>query len=238
MISLIDFIRQPRKMLRVVVTGSSNTGRSFNIGNRWSWPDWLDSGIHWTYGRCHYVFNTGIGGQTSRAIRERFETDALILKPNIIFITCGGNDCAPANNVSLDEFRANLTAMARAGQALNDCVVILQTYYSADIDRLNAAGQTERAAAFPKYMQAVRDVAADTGAHLFDHLKRWEPLRLKRVNDYRALMEDDFHLNAVGQSVFGLDIAARFGVASLAASVKSDGDLANTYRRMLDELGG
>lgn len=238
MSSIFEFIRQPRKMLRIVVTGSSNTGRSFNIGNRWSWPDWLDSGIHWTYGRCHYVFNTGIGGQTSRAIRQRFETDALILQPNIIFITCGGNDCAPGNGVSLDEFRDNLTVMARTGQALDDCRVVLQTYYSADIERLEAGGQTERAAAFPKYMQAVRDVAADTGAHLIDHLKRWEPLRLARVDDYRALMEDDFHLNATGQAVFGLDILSHFGVKTLAPSIQADGDEANRYRRLLDELGG
>ncbi|MFH1378473.1 MAG: SGNH/GDSL hydrolase family protein [Planctomycetota bacterium] len=236
--TLIDFIRQPRKMLRVVVTGSSNTGRSFNIGNRWSWPDWLDSGIHWTYGRCHYVFNTGISGQTSRSIRQRFETDALILRPNIIFITCGGNDCSPSNGVSLDEFRENLTAMTRAGQALDDCVVILQTYYSADIEKLNASGQTERAAAFPKYMQAVRDVAADTGAYLFDHLKRWEPMRLTRVDAYRSLMEDDFHLNAKGQAVFGLDILSNFGVNALPASLKADGGEANAMRQLLDELGG
>jgi hypothetical protein len=74
------------------------------------------------------------------------------------------------------------------------------------------ADERERAQLFPVYMAAVRQVAADESVALFDHLVRWERLRLCRPATYGKLMRDAMHVNPLGNMVLGLDVLRQFGV--------------------------
>jgi len=82
----------------------------------------------------------------------------------------------------------------------------LQTYYSFDMEFVEA----DHGAKFLDFMQIVREVAADTGTPLVDHLARWEPLRAAHLEDYRRLMSDPCHVNALGNMVMGLDLMRPF----------------------------
>ena len=67
------------------------------------------------------VINKGVGGNTTQKAMERFANDVLAQNPDIVIIQFGINDSwvdgnSPAGmpRVSLSDYSANLTAMARA----------------------------------------------------------------------------------------------------------------------------
>lgn len=233
---LIQRLKHPTSPLRFVFMGSSNTQRVANFGNAQNWVDWVDLGLATWYGKSHYSINVGISGQTSRDMLERFERDVMEFKPDVVFITGGGNDCNPVKDVSLGEFSSNLTAMVRRARQAGS-LVVLQTYYSFDSQAMHESGEGARAENLATYMQLTRDVAAAEATSLIDHLPRWERLRLADLPGYRSLMTDPMHMSALGHGVFaadvlrvlGCDFTARTDVLPMIAD-------AATIQRRLDEL--
>jgi lysophospholipase L1-like esterase len=197
-------------MTRIVALGSSNTELAYHSEGGHNWFGWLEVGIRDHYGRVHQMVNAGVSGETSRDLLSRFERDVALYCPHVVIVTVGGNDCNPESGISLDQFRSNLTALVRAVREIGNCEPILQTYYSFDI--ANMPEEPDRAALFPQYMSAVREVAADGSAIVIDHLVRWERLRTRRPDAYRTLMRDAMHLNPLGNMVLGLDVLRHFGV--------------------------
>jgi len=193
------------KRTRILAFGSSNTERRLPGMH---WFDCLELAIKNKYGRVHTCINTGIGGDTSRGLLRRFEEDAAMYHPHLVFITIGCNDANPANNLTVPEFEANLLELHRRFAGL-DCGVVFQTYYAV------IPGQCEPALlkGFYRNMDVVRRVAADSGAALIDHLARWELLRKTCPEKYLPLMQDALHVNARGNMLMGVDIARRFGAA-------------------------
>ena len=197
-------------MTRIVALGSSNTERGAH-GQGWhNWFDWLDVGLRERFGRVHHTINAGVSGETSRDMLARFDRDVALYRPHLVIITTGGNDCNPANELSLEEFGANLSELVRRVRRLDGCEALLQTYYSIDVAALTE--EAERARQFAGYMQVVREVAAQDEAALVDHLARWERLRHADLAAYRCLMRDPMHLNPLGNMVFGLDLLRALGV--------------------------
>ena len=236
--SLIDRFKHPAEPLRIVFMGSSNTQRVTNIGNAQNWVDWVDLGLSCWYGRSHYAVNVGISGQTTRDMLGRFQRDVAHFRPHVVFITAGGNDCNPVNQLSLDEFRSNLSTMIAETRKLG-ALPIPQTYYCCDAARMEEAGEGDRARNFPAYMQTTREVAAATGSPLIDHLGRWEALRRADLATYRSLMADPLHMSAAGHAVFAVDV-----LRALGADFDSRRDLlpfvapALDLQRRLDSLCG
>ncbi|MCJ7550842.1 MAG: SGNH/GDSL hydrolase family protein [Anaerolineae bacterium] len=226
----LDTIRQrlqsePRT--RIVAFGSSNTERRIHGLH---WFDWLDLGIKHTYGRVHHFINTGIGGDTTRGLLDRFDEDVARYEPHAVFVTIGGNDSNPDAGIDAATYRANLLTLCEGIRALA-AVPILQTYYAADVEDLGPV-QGPR---FLQYMQIVRDVSAETDSPLVDHHRRWEPLRLQHPDLYQALMLDALHVNALGNMVMGMDLLRAFDVRLDAAThtycVRGRG-----YQTVLDSL--
>lgn len=224
-----DFINglSAEKRTRVLAYGSSNTERFLPDMH---WFDCFELAIKEKYGRIHTCINTGIGGDTSRGLLERFEDDAEFFKPQLVFITIGGNDCNPEKELDIVEFRSNLEELYRRFEAMN-CGVIFQTYYSPN----PADCETERINKFYKYTDIVREVAAETNSTLIDHLARWERLRLKHPNIYIDLMRDGFHVKPSGNKVLGVDIARHFGM-DLKESEFNCWDEALAVQKIMDEL--
>ncbi len=86
-------------------------------------------------------------------------------------------------------------------------------------------------------MQIVRDVAANTGSGLIDHLIRWEPLRLGHPKKYLSLMRDPGHVNELGNMVLRLDLNRVFGLR-LDESTLAHCEDGLIVQYMLDELPG
>lgn len=224
-----DFIKgiSTETRSKILSYGSSNTERYLpNL----HWFDCFELAIRQKYGRVHTCINTGLSGDTSRGLLERFEYDAEFFKPQLVFITIGGNDCNPDKKLDITEFRSNLEELYRRFSAMN-CAVIFQTYYSPDPDEC----ETERINNFYAYTDVVREVAKETGSALIDHLLRWERLRLSHNDIYKNLMQNAFHVNPAGNKVMGMDIARYFGV-EFCESEFNDWDEALAVQKLMDEL--
>ncbi len=194
------------KRIRMVAVGSSNTQRH-QVGMHWL--DYLELGLKLKFGMgAVIVINSGVGGDTSRDVLKRFDTDVKLFKPHMTFLTIGGNDAAPTKNVSPEQYRKNIREICTKFQDIGS-VPVLQTYYACDLDEAVKVNP-ELAHHFPKYMDILREVAEDMNVPLVDHLKRWEPLRLKDVEEYRKLMDDSFHVNSIGNMLLGVDLLRKF----------------------------
>jgi len=188
---------------RIVAFGSSNTAAK--NAARFNWVDWLDFGLARHYGRVHTTVNTGLSGNLTRDLLVRFDDDVALYEPHAVFITVGGNDASPERDIDEDEFRADLTDLVGRVAALG-ARPILQTYYSFDVEKIDP----RYAENFFRYMDVVRTVAVECGATLVDHLKRWELLRVGRIDRYRELMADPLHVNPLGNMLMGLDLLRLF----------------------------
>ena len=201
--NLLDRL-EARKKTRILAFGSSNTERYLPSLH---WFDCFELAIKQKYNRIHTCINTGIGGDTSRGLLERFEEDATLYKPHMVFITIGGNDGNPTKNIDATEFRANLKELHRRFEAMG-CGVVFQTYYAPDPDSC----EPERLKNIYHYMDIVRETAAETNSMLIDHLLRWERLRVKHHDIYINLMRDGLHVNERGNKVMGVDIARHLNI--------------------------
>jgi lysophospholipase L1-like esterase len=189
---------------RIVAFGSSNTDRRIHGLH---WFDWLDLGIKQTYGRVAHSINAGTGGDTTRDLLRRWETDVALYRPHAVLVTIGGNDANPEKDLGADEYRANLHILVQRIRDLG-AVPILQTYYAADLAGLGEP----HASSFQRNMQIIREVASAEGCELVDHHIRWERVRLQHPQVFAGLMIDALHTNPLGNATMGLDLIRKFGV--------------------------
>ncbi len=192
---------EPNRRAVILAYGSSNTER-FLPGMHWF--DIVELALRHTYGRFHQCTNTGLCGDTSRGLLERFERDAALFRPRLAIVTIGGNDRDPAKGVPPEQFAQNLTELQKRFASIG-CRTIFQTYYSPDPAR------NDDLTSFHQYMDILRSVARDTGSGLVDHLVRWEAFRQAHGDLYLEMMQDGFHVNHRGNAVLGLDCARAFG---------------------------
>lgn len=97
--------------------GEGNNG----LGN--GYPMYFHAMLDSTYPQAHIrVLNTGISGNTSRDLRQRFQEDVLAYNPQWVSIMIGINDIwrqydrplSPESHVYPDEYRENIRWMIRA----------------------------------------------------------------------------------------------------------------------------
>lgn len=189
---------------RVVAFGSSNTERRVPGMH---WFDCFELACRNTFGPHTACINSGRGGDTTVDLLARFERDCLAYRPEVVFITIGGNDSNPEKKLSVEAFRKNLMEVVGRVQALGGRAV-LQTYYGCDLANMDP----RHAAAFPQMMETVRAVGQEKGCLVIDHLARWEHLQHSAYSVYRGLMLDPMHINYTGNLAMGLDLARRFGL--------------------------
>lgn len=141
--------------------------------------------------------NTGLRGATSAQVRAEQLGAVLDFAPDLVHITCGGNDLFLAG-AGLDSVRANLEAMyaalARTGAQLSAFTV-------ADVwDGDRMAPMRPMRAPMAALNDIIRDLAARYDAVLVDF---WEhPLRLRT-----DLMSDDLiHFAASGHAVVATEV--------------------------------
>lgn len=192
------------EFVRVVAFGSSNTERRL-VGMHWF--DCFELACRKQIGPHIVSINSGKGGDSTRDLLARIERDCLVYRPDLVFVTVGGNDSNPAKEITREEYKANLRNIIEQIRAVGG-EPILQTYYAFDLENMNP----QYAETFISLMQAVREMAQETNCLLIDHLARWEPLRLRCVNVYRRLLSDTLHTNPAGNIVIGLDLVRAFGL--------------------------
>lgn len=194
-----------RNIIRVAAFGSSNTQR-YQPGMHWF--DYVELGFKNSFGGgCGQFINSGISGNTTQDLLNRFEQELALFKPHLVIMTIGGNDANPERNITPEKFRDNLLELERKISDLG-AQIIFQTYYACDLENIDH----QYAVSLEKYMQIIREVAEQTGHLLMDHFARWEKLRRANGAIYRLLMKNPMHVNSSGNMVMGLDLARNLGL--------------------------
>jgi len=86
------------------------------------------------------ILNRGVSGDTVRELRQRWQTDAVALKPDLLSVKIGVNDVwrsfdgAPDQAVGADEYRATLRGLLGEASTL-DCRLVLVTPFLVEPDR-------------------------------------------------------------------------------------------------------
>lgn len=153
---------------RWVFTGDSIThGALHTLGFR-DYPELISERLRYEMRRGRdMVLKTGISGWTISQILGDIEWNILQFRPNLLSINVGMNDCVRiAGGVA--EFKRDYHAVIDKARKTCGCAVVLHTP--------NAIGSWDpaRFAALPAYAQAVREVAAESGAVLVDHFEIWK----------------------------------------------------------------
>lgn len=194
------------EFIRVVAFGASNTQRYLPGAH---WFDYVEMGFKNKFGGgCGHFVNSGISGNTTVDLLNRFDRQCAFYKPDLVIMTIGGNDCNPAKNISLEQFRSNLSLLCDKIRDLGGDI-ILQTYYACDLELITPP---ERADLMVKCMQIVREVAADKNVVLNDNDKRWAQLRDADIETYRLLMLNSMHVNDAGNQLIGLDLVRKLNL--------------------------
>lgn len=148
------------------------------------------------------VINTAISGHTTRDLLAGFEWRIAQFAPHVVLIMIGMNDSDERFNVPLEEFRHNLRELVKRCSDLG-AVVVLQT--TCPVIPGNAPQKEPH---FASYMEAVREVARESGMPLVDHTNYWLSQSEFPIN----WMSDAFHPNAYGHIAFAQYLIESFGV--------------------------
>lgn len=196
-----------REFIRVVAFGASNTQR-YLPGVHWF--DYVEMAFKNQFGGgCGHFINSGISGNTTVDLLNRFDRELAFYKPDLVIMTIGGNDCNPAKNISLEQFRENMGILCDKIKALGGDV-ILQTYYACDLEKIEPLTRGEL---MVKNMQIVREVAAEKDVLLNDNDARWARLRDADIETYRLLMLNSMHVNDTGNQLIGLDLVRKLNLS-------------------------
>lgn len=169
------------------------------------------------------IVNAGVGGNTTRMAKSRFEADVLGHSPSTVIVQFGINDSAidlwkdpPASRprVSLEDFRANLeffvdeirerggTAILMTPNAIRWTPPLLKLYGGDPYDPDDENGFNR---SLEKYAETVREVAGEKNLVLIDVFAAYKQLAGPEQD---ALLSDGMHPNNAGHAlVYDLLIA-------------------------------
>jgi len=152
-----------------VFTGDSIThGAAHTRGFR-SWSQHVEERLRWELRRSgDQMVNTAISGDTAAGILATWDERVATHDPTVVAVMVGMNDVVVLGGpAGLDTFRSQLTEIVRRTRALG-AIPVLATSQPVQ----GGAAGTNRAA-YPQYVQVVREVAAAQGTVLVDNYARW-----------------------------------------------------------------
>jgi len=191
---------ETNKAIRVVALGSSNTDLHWHSLGHFNWFSWVSASLQEWIGRHVTSINQGINGETIEDLLKRIERDVISYKPDITFITIGGNDANAG--MALDDYRTSLEKIIDKLFKI-DCLPILQTYYCPIYEEMSETFQK-----FPEYMEIKRTISSERQIPLIDQYKYFSALYQNEKNTYSEIMLDGLHVNPIGNAIMGL-IACR-----------------------------
>ncbi|TQF01587.1 SGNH/GDSL hydrolase family protein [Kitasatospora acidiphila] len=170
-----------------VFAGDSITQAVLHTHGARGWVEHVHERIRWQLDRLtDIVVNTGVSGWRAPDVLAHYDHLIGRFAPDVLSISLGTND-ARAGLAGLDEFS---TAMREIIARTPGTQLVLHTPVLVSI-----AGQAARAEQ-PAYCQAVREIAADTGAVLVDHEAYWRAEF--GADDPIGWLDDPAHPNPLG----------------------------------------
>lgn len=186
------------QIVRIVALGSSSTAGSGASNPQSTYPARLDVELDRRFPwRDFVVLNRGIGGDTARQMFSRLDHDVLAEHPSLVIWQTGVNDAIMA--VPVAEFRDTLRAGIEKLKAEKIDVVLVDLQFYPKAERLPG---------YIDYLQAMRDVAAETNTAYFNRFKIMKHLVLTgRFTATELLSPDQFHMNDLSYGCLALQLA-------------------------------
>lgn len=120
--------------------------------------------------RIFHVINTGCGGNTSRDLVNRWQSDVLDLSPDYVVCMIGINDVwrqfdspgCVGQQVDLPEYRQNLQSMIERTKPKVKEMILMTPFFMETNEKDAMRARTDQ------YIQAMKEIAADYGVRCID----------------------------------------------------------------------
>jgi len=156
-----------------------------------AWVRLLGEALRGRFGELVQLVNRAKSGEHSRWGRTHFSERVLSQEPDVLFLEFSVNDATERFAISSEMARENLENMLEATKAsFPDCEVILQVMNPV-IDR--PPGHSGYRPNLAAYQQMYRDVAAERGLCLIDHMPAWTEILSRDEDAFRTLVPDGLH---------------------------------------------
>ncbi|NGZ75557.1 SGNH/GDSL hydrolase family protein [Saccharibacillus alkalitolerans] len=148
------------------------------------------------------VLNTGIGGNTVRDLKKRWQTDVVDLKPDWLSVMIGINDVwrqfdtpeAIHSFISLDEYESTLRELLDAVQPNLKGLILMTPYYM--------TGQEDpMRSMMDRYGAVIKRLAGDYGAELVDTQAAFDRMGHHMIQSSLSNGWDHVHPNTAGSMV-------------------------------------
>lgn len=157
------------------------------------------------------VTNSGIGGNTSSQLRERFERDVLSLSPDYVSICIGINDVwrqfdLPASfdeHVYPDKYEENMEAMIISSKACAKGVFVLTPYY------MEPLREDKMRARMDEYVDICRRLAEKHGCIFVDFQAMFDRVFAHRHSS--SIAWDRVHPNEIGSTMMAREFLKHCG---------------------------
>lgn len=154
--------------------------------------------------------NRGVGGDTTRDLKARWESDAVDERPDWLSVKIGINDVwrafgdHPEDAVPIDEYEATLRELLRRAVEATGCRLILAEPYLIEPDR----AEPQRAQS-DRYREVVRRLAAEFDAVLVPTQDAFDRVLASTAPTDWA--DDRVHPNLPGHAVIAQEFLAAIG---------------------------
>jgi lysophospholipase L1-like esterase len=160
-----------------------------------------------TESELHFFFNRGVSGETTRQGLERFPRDVQNVRPDIMTLQFGLNDCncwdtdLGLSRVSEAAYRANLIEMIDRARRFGAKRIILSTNHPTLRHAQLASGESLEQRRV-RYNNIVRNVAVVTGVTLCDIEQAFSRYDRPRLAELLLPPPDVLHLSKEGHSCY------------------------------------
>jgi acyl-CoA thioesterase I len=176
-----------------------------------AWTRLLTNRLKETFPDQIVAHNSGGPGCHSGWGVDNLQQRVIALKPHVVFIEFSINDAVARFNLSPERAKANLEKMIdRVQTALPGCEVILQIMNPV-IDK--PEGDSGWRPTLAECQQNYRDVAAERGLLLIDHMPAWSRLLETDEKTFRTYIPDGVHPVEAGWSAIVMpELLRRIGL--------------------------
>lgn len=150
---------------------------------------------------------SGVGGNDSNHLRERFDHDVLGLKADWVFLNCGLNDVenrADSVRVPLPQYRENITLMLQQARKSGMKVLL--------ITPTRNEFKTDRNIIMEPYVEFLHQLASTENVPLADANKVMKKLSAAAGTPGGKMTRDGVHFNGHGNVMFATVLLAAIGV--------------------------
>ena len=156
--------------------------------------------------RRDLVIKSAFDGDTTEEVLADFDVRVEAVRPQVVWLMIGMNDCSTKRQITPELFRVNLDTIATRTESLG-AFLVLQTP-----NPILTGQDPTREPRFENYLDILRPVAATRNLPLIDHVRHWRGEEARRPGMTRYWMSDACHPNQYGHVAFAELLFRELGI--------------------------